>query len=477
VQQSPTFARLLGVVRRNPAFRRLYAANAISQMGDWFNVVALYSLLLELTGKGEAVALALLTRLVPLFLVSPAAGVLADRISRRAILIASDLLRAALVLCLLFVRRPDQVWIAYAVMTAHSIVSAFFEPAQAAIFPGLVPPEELVYASTLENSLWSVTLALGSALGGVVLAAVGRDAAFAFDALSFVGSALLIRGLPRGTPRWTAAAGGTSIANTRGGSAAAGGTSIANTRGGSAAAGGTSIANTRGGSRDDAEVLEAARPPREGLVNLLGLRELREGIRYVATHRRVRALLAVKASFGLTLGGVIVLLAFFGERVFGHGNGAGIAILWTARGAGSFVGPFLAFRLVGHDEPSLRRGILYAFVLLVVCYCGFALSPHIALAAVALALANAGGSILWTYASALLQQIVPDEIRGRVAAADMCGMTLTMSTSTLVVGKLLDQGVPARALMAACGLVALVPIAFWRSQEAAFQSTGSAAEG
>jgi hypothetical protein len=52
-----------------------------------------------------------------------------------------------------------------------------------------------------------------------------------------------------------------------------------------------------------------------------------------------------------------------------------------------------------------------------------------------------------------------------------------MSTSTLVVGKLLDQGVPARALMAACGLVALVPIAFWRSQEAAFQSTGNAAEG
>jgi MFS family permease len=432
VQQSPTFARLLGVIRRNAAFRRLYAANAISQMGDWFNVVALYSLLLELTGKGEAVALALLTRLVPLFLVGPAAGVLADRISRRAILIASDLLRAALVLCLLFVRRPDQVWIAYAVMTAHSVVSAFFEPAQAAIFPGLVPPEELVYASTLENSLWSVTLALGSALGGVVLAAVGRDAAFAFDALSFVGSALLIRGLPRGTPR---------------------------------------------GRLDEAEVLEAARPPHEGLANLLGLRELREGVRYVATHRRVRALLAIKASFGLTLGGVLVLLAFFGERVFGHGNGAGIALLWTARGVGSFAGPFLAFRLVGHDEPSLRRGILYSFVLLVVCYCGLALSPHIALAAVAIALANAGGSILWTYASALLQQIVPDEIRGRVAAADMCGMTLTMSTSTLVVGKLLDQGVPARALMAACGLVALVPIAFWRSQEAAFQSTGNAAEG
>ena len=111
------------VVRDNRAFRRLYAANAVSQMGDWLNVVALFSLLVELTGAGEAVAIALLTRFVPTFFAGPAAGVLADRVSRRAIMVASDVLRAALVLCLLFVRRPDQVWIAYAVVTAHSVVS------------------------------------------------------------------------------------------------------------------------------------------------------------------------------------------------------------------------------------------------------------------------------------------------------------------------------------------------------------------
>ena len=427
-----TFARLYNVVRRNRDFRRLYSANAISQLGDWFNIVALYSLLLDLSGKGEAVAFVLLARLIPGFVIGPAAGVLADRISRRAIMVTSDLLRAGLVLCLLFVRRPDQVWIAYVIMSAHSVVSWFFEPAQAAMFPGLVPPEDLVLASTLENSLWSVTLACGSALGGVVLAVAGRDAAFACDALSFVGSALLIRGLPRGTPR-------------------------------------TPVR--------DLEVHEESKPPDGGLANLLGLRELREGLRYVATHRRVRALLVVKASFGLTLGGVIVLLAFFGERVFAHTGGAGIAILWTARGIGSFVGPLLAFRVVGQDEPSLRRGISYAFGLLVVCYCAFAAAPNIALAAVALAVANAGGSILWTYGSALLQQIVPDEIRGRVAAADMAGMTLTMSSSTLAVGLLLDRGLGPRVLMAACGLVALGPIVFWRSQQPAFLSTGSAARG
>src|SRR3954471_15165935 len=98
MEDRPTLARLAGVVRQNPGFRRLYTANAVSQMGDWLNVVALFSLLLELTGKGESVALVLVVRLLPAFLVGPAAGVLADRVSRRAMMVVCDLLRAALVL-------------------------------------------------------------------------------------------------------------------------------------------------------------------------------------------------------------------------------------------------------------------------------------------------------------------------------------------------------------------------------------------
>jgi len=380
-----TIRRLFCVLRDNRDFRTLYAANAVSQTGDWFNVVALFSLLLELTGKGEAVALALLTRFVPMFLAGPGAGVLADRVSRRAILVVSDLLRVALVLCLLLVRRPDQVWIAYTVVTAHSVVSAFFEPAQQAMLPNLVSEADYPLAATLENSLWAATLAVGSALGGVALA------------------------------------------------------------------------------------------PGSQIQNLLGLRDLREGVRYVASHRRVRALLAVKASFGLTLGGVLVLLAYFGEKVFARGNGAGIAVLWTARGVGSFAGPFAAFRLAGTDERGLRRSISGAFALLAVCYVAFALSPSIGYAAVALAIANGGGSILWTSGSTLLQRLVPDAVRGRVAAAEIGGFMLTLSASTLATGLLLDRGVPPRALMAACGLVALVPLAYWGFAQRAFQVTGRGA--
>jgi len=423
-----SIGRLLGVLRDNRDFRTLYAANAISQMGDWLNVVALFSLLLELTGKGEAVAIALLTRFLPMFFAGPAAGVLADRVSRRAILLVSDLLRAGLVLCLLLVWRRDQVWVAYAVVTAHSLVSAFFEPAQQAMLPNLVSEKDYPLAATLENSLWAVTLATGSALGGVVLALVGRDAAFLCDAASFLGSAALIARLPPG--------------------------------------------RAKRADKQAIEVLEEGRAPGALVQNLLGLRDLKEGVRYVASHRRVRALLAVKASFGLTLGGVLVLLAYFGEKVFAQGNGAGIAVLWTARGIGSFAGPFAAFRLAGTDERGLRRGISGAFALLTICYVGFALSPAIGYAAVALAVANAGGSILWTSGSTLLQRLVPDAVRGRVAAAEIGGFMLTLSASTLGTGLLLDRGVPPRALMAACGLVALLPLAYWASAQRAFEVTG-----
>jgi predicted MFS family arabinose efflux permease len=423
--------RLFGVLRNNRDFRTLYAANAVSQMGDWFNVVALFSLLLELTGKGEAVAIALLTRFLPMFFAGPAAGVLADRVSRKTILVVSDLLRAGLVLCLLFVRRPDQVWIAYAVLGAHSFVSAFFEPAQQAMLPNLVTQEDYPLAATLENSLWAATLAVGSALGGVALALVGRDAAFIWDAASFLGSAVLLARLPSGYA-------------------------------------------TRA-DKQAIEVVEEARAPGFHLLNLLGLRDLREGVRYVASDRRVRALLAVKASFGLTLGGALVLLAYFGEKVFAHGNGAGIAVLWTARGVGSFAGPFAAFRLAGTDDRGLRRSISGAFALLAICYLAFALSPSIGYAAAALAIANGGGSILWTSGSTLLQRMVPDAVRGRVAAAEICGFTLTLSASTLATGLLLDRGVPPRALMAACGLVALLPLAYWASAQRAFQVTGQGA--
>lgn len=416
LSSKPSFRRVVEVVRRNPDYRRLFAANAVSQLGDWFSVVALFSLLLELTGRGESVALVLVCRTLPIFLTGPIAGVLADRFSRRAIMVAADLTRAVLVLAFLFVHRPDQVWIAYVAIVLHAIVSALFEPAQQATFPNLVRPEDLVVASALENTLWSTMLAVGAALGGLMMLAFGRPATFTADALSFVGSALLLRGLP------------------------------------------DRIARTR-----TPPAVPAAQPTARGArwLKALGIDDLREGARYVFHHPRVRSLIVTKGCFGLTLGGILVLLAFFGERVFQLPEGKGISVLWTARGIGSFVGPFVAWRLGGDSPPALRRGIFLAFITLCAGYVLMSLTGSVWAAAGILAVANAAGSVLWTYGTSLLQLIVPDELRGRVFAADMAWMTFAMSTSTLVVGGALDAGVPPRILMAGCGLVAVFPLLFW----------------
>src|SRR5207247_1587655 len=118
------------ILRTNRNFRLLYIGQAISQLGDWFNAVAVYALLLDLTGSATAVAWMLIVQFLPVTLVGPVAGVVVDRVNRRRLMIAADLLRGCVILGLLVVRRADQVWIAYAVMACTVAASAFFEPAR-----------------------------------------------------------------------------------------------------------------------------------------------------------------------------------------------------------------------------------------------------------------------------------------------------------------------------------------------------------
>src|SRR4249919_4136014 len=106
----------VAILRTNRNFRLLYIGQTISQLGDWFNTVAVFGLLLDLTGSATAVAWMMIVQFLPVALVGPLAGVVVDRVDRRRLMIATDLLRGVLILTLLFIRRPEQVWIAYVVM-------------------------------------------------------------------------------------------------------------------------------------------------------------------------------------------------------------------------------------------------------------------------------------------------------------------------------------------------------------------------
>jgi len=106
-------AGYIELIRGNRSFRQVWLGQVVSQMGDWFDTIALYTIILNLTGSGRAVGLLLVARFVPSFVFGSLSGVVADRFSRRSIIIVSDLLRAVVVLGFLFVRRADQLWIVY----------------------------------------------------------------------------------------------------------------------------------------------------------------------------------------------------------------------------------------------------------------------------------------------------------------------------------------------------------------------------
>ena len=187
-----SYARLLG---GNRNFRRLWGAQVVSEIGDWFYTLAIYNLLLQLTGRAGSVALALVLQVLPQTLIGPTAGVVNDRLRRKQVMIVSDIGRMVIVLCMLFIRSKEMVWLVYPLLMAETLLVAFFEPARSAVIPNLVKREDVVVANTLSSTTWSVNLMLGATLGGIVAALLGRDAVFLLNALSFVASAVLIWGM------------------------------------------------------------------------------------------------------------------------------------------------------------------------------------------------------------------------------------------------------------------------------------------
>jgi MFS family permease len=374
VESKEGFRASLRLIRRNDDFRRLYLASFISLGGDWFLLVALFSLALELTGSAVSVALLIASQEIPFFLMSPIGGVIADRLNRKRLMVTYDLVRAVLCLGFLLVSDASTMWIAYLLLASISSFSAFFDPASSAAFPNLVDDEDLGPANALFGSLWGTMLALGAALGGIVAATLGQNAAFAIDAVSFALSALLIARI------------------------------------------------TRPFSTDLSEGEE-----HPGIVPATT-----ETVRYAGRDHRVLALLSVKAGFGLAAG-VLVLISVFAEDVF-HAGAIGIGVLMAARGIGALIGPFLGRQVAGPRDRHLFSAIGGALAVFGLGYATFGLMPTLLLAAPAIAVAHLGGGAQWTLSSYGLMRIVPDHIRGRIFAFDGALITLTLTISSLVTG-------------------------------------------
>src|SRR6266850_4714130 len=115
---SISFASYLRLLRENCNFRRLWLAQVVSEIGDWFYTLAIYNLLLQLTGQASSVALALVLQVLPQTLVGPTAGVINDRLRRKHVMIVADLGRFVIVLAMLLVRSRSMVWLVYPLLVA-----------------------------------------------------------------------------------------------------------------------------------------------------------------------------------------------------------------------------------------------------------------------------------------------------------------------------------------------------------------------
>jgi MFS family permease len=291
-------------------------------------------------------------------------------------MITADIVRAALALGLLLVDSPGQLALVYVLLAGIGSLTAVFEPTSNASVPNLVDPEDLPAANILMGAAWGTMLAVGGALGGIVAATLGRDAAFIGDALSFVISALLILRIRR------------------------------------------SFSEAR---TDEHPSL------REAVV---------ETVRYARRDRRVLALLSSKASFGV-FGVAVALLPVLSLSVFRAGD-RGTGILLAARGVGALVGPFLARRATS-ELRLLFGAIAVAFAVFGASYWLVALSGSLATAAIFVLAGHLGGGAQWTLSTYGLQRIVPDRIRGRVFSFDFGLVTLSMSASILLGGWASDR--------------------------------------
>jgi MFS family permease len=402
------------LIRDNRNIRLLWMAQMVSELGDWFYQIAIFSFLLELTGSAKLVSLAFLMQVFPQVLASPAAGLISDRLRRRNVMLFADWSRAAIVLAMLLVETRGMLWLLFLLLALETVCWALFEPASRAVIPNLTRPEEVAVANALASATWSVSFAAGAALGGVAAVAFGRNAVFVLNSLSFVASALLIRRMRFQEPH-------------------------------------------------------AAHHPPLAWRELFDFSPVAEGLRYVRRDPRLTASIFVKAGCGL-LGANWVILPVLGERVFpvrlaglseAQAGTLGMSVMLGSRGVGAICGAMLGGNFAGSSLPRLRATILAAFLMGAAGYAALGAAGSAALAVAAILAAHCGGSAAWTSSTTLLQQLTEDRFRGRVFSAEFAFSMLTLAASSFLAGQLADLGVDVRTLATATGVLMLGPAVAW----------------
>jgi MFS family permease len=379
MQEEVGFIELLRV---NPIFRRYWIANSISMLGEWFNTVAIFVLIESISTSALAISGVIVLRMFALAIPQLFTGVIADRYSRKMLLVMSNIASALVLIPLFFLRGAQDLWIIYAVSAGLMFLHAIYIPAENAVMPTITAKNELLTANALNSGTWSASLAIGSGLGGIVVAAWGVNIAFAINMLSFIIAALLLLAI--------------DIPKTK--------------------------AKKRVGRWWESSLLE-----------------VKEGWSIILSTPPVRRIITAKAMWGLFGGGLVYMLILIGAEG-GFGNIAtGIGMLFAARGIGTGLGPILAKYAFTNREiwPQLL-GWLVSIAGLGYCLIGFLeWTPWIAIIVIS---AHAASGVNWVLSTVLLQERSEDEWRGRLFATDFLLLTTILGLSTMAAGLLVEFG-------------------------------------
>jgi MFS family permease len=396
------------LVRGNVNFRYLWSGQIVSLLGDWFNLIASATLIAELTNSGIAVGGLFVVRMLAQLMVSPFAGVAADRYNRKHLLILTDIGRAITVLGFLLVQEPGQVWLLYVLTLIQMAMSGFFFPARNAILPDIVSRPELGAANALSSATWSVMLAFGAALGGIVAGVWGVQPAFIIDAMTFLVSAILI---------------------------------------------------SRIAYQHEPALAAADKSVRAAVKQYL------DGLRYLWSHKDFLAIALNKAAFGLVAAGSFqVVQVALAKQIFviGEGGGISLGLMYAFMGIGTGLGPIVARRFTGDREGPLRLAIAASYAITTLGLILIAPLVGFGLVLLGTVLRGIGGGIGWVFSTQLLLQRLPDRVRGRVFSTEFAMFTLASAISAAGGGWLFDNtGLGISGMMWLMAILALIPGSLW----------------
>ncbi len=397
----------LDLLRQNRNYRHAWTGQVVSEIGDHFNNIPVFSLALATTRSGRVVSGVMLARAVPAVLAGPLAGVVLDRLDRRTVMITSDLVRAVVaVLFVLTVHQPKP-WLLYVLSGLLMFASPFFTAGRAAILPRIATDEELHTANSLTQTTQWTTTTIGTLLGGFSAAKFGYTAAFILNSLSFAFSAWAISrlALPRGEPR------------------------------------------------------PSSQPMTEADM-MRPFREYAEGLRYMRRQPLLLAIALLGVGWASGGGAAQILFSLLGEIVFNRGP-AGIGIVWAAAGCGLIAGGFVAHRLGPRlSFNAYKRTVAICYLVHGGAYVLFSQSQRFSVALFWIGLSRAAVAVSSVLNWSLLLRHVGDEFRGRVFATNESLVWATMMLSMLAAG-LASQSIDPRVIGAVAGTVSSTTALYW----------------